>query len=331
MVGCDVCDNWFHPKCVNISKRVAKTLDYFLCPHCKDFVPEEDRQALEQQQTHTVKKKKIKKEERTEDGSAKEEDVFDSLEQLSKAALSVLETSDKEDKIESKQEPKEKKERVQEKPSPGTIRPQSVTFQTIPLNVAARIEMTKENIFALKESQELLEHIMTSTPWEQEQIQMYGTTYSEPRLTAWFGDTNCNYSTHGISRNVLPWTKDLLKIKSRVEEICEFTFNNILLNYYRNGDDYMGFHDEQNVQASKGKIAYLSLGNDRNFIIKHRNNDEVHTLKIFNGSLLVMHGEDTAKNYIYSVPKARSSCGPRVNLILRNVEKNSNNTSTCRI
>ena len=46
MVGCDVCDNWFHPKCVNISKRVAKSLDYFVCPHCKDFIPEEDRKQV---------------------------------------------------------------------------------------------------------------------------------------------------------------------------------------------------------------------------------------------------------------------------------------------
>lgn len=52
MVGCDVCDNWFHPKCVNISKKVAKTLDYFLCPHCLPFVPEEDLKQVPRCLTH---------------------------------------------------------------------------------------------------------------------------------------------------------------------------------------------------------------------------------------------------------------------------------------
>jgi len=182
------------------------------------------------------------------------------------------------------------------------------------------IEISKDNILSYKECDEYLEKMIESTAWEQEEIQMYGTTYLEPRLTAWYGDVDCNYSHHGITRTVLPWTEVLLQIKARVEEICECKFNNALVNYYRNGEDYMGFHDEQTVQGSKTKIASVSLGSERNFIVKHRNTDEVHSLKISNGSLLVMFGEETAKHYIYSVPKARGSTGPRINLMLRCVE-----------
>ena len=35
MVGCDVCDNWYHGDCVGISKDEANTMDSYLCARCR--------------------------------------------------------------------------------------------------------------------------------------------------------------------------------------------------------------------------------------------------------------------------------------------------------
>jgi hypothetical protein len=35
MVGCDVCDNWYHGDCVGVSKDEAATMDNWTCPRCK--------------------------------------------------------------------------------------------------------------------------------------------------------------------------------------------------------------------------------------------------------------------------------------------------------
>jgi len=197
-----------------------------------------------------------------------------------------------------------------------------VGFQPIQLkNSKARIEISRENILALNESQEFLEHMISISSWKQEQFQLYGTVHQESRLVVYFGDTDCNYVSCGETRTVFPWTEDLLKIKGRVEEICNCTFNNATVYYYRNGEDYNGFHDEQTVLASKEKIVYLFLGSDRNFIIKNRKVDEVNVIKVLNGSAIIMYGEETSKNYICCVPKSRSNIGPRLNIIFRNVEK----------
>ncbi|XP_046566019.1 inhibitor of growth protein 4-like [Haliotis rubra] len=35
MIGCDQCDQWFHGACVGISRKIAQTLDKYICPHCQ--------------------------------------------------------------------------------------------------------------------------------------------------------------------------------------------------------------------------------------------------------------------------------------------------------
>ena len=34
MIGCDVCENWYHGPCVGVGKAQADTMDDYLCPHC---------------------------------------------------------------------------------------------------------------------------------------------------------------------------------------------------------------------------------------------------------------------------------------------------------
>jgi len=35
MVGCDVCEDWFHPRCVNITVQEAESIQHFICPNCR--------------------------------------------------------------------------------------------------------------------------------------------------------------------------------------------------------------------------------------------------------------------------------------------------------
>ena len=34
-IGCDLCSNWYHGECVNISEDQAKYIDTFVCDDCK--------------------------------------------------------------------------------------------------------------------------------------------------------------------------------------------------------------------------------------------------------------------------------------------------------
>jgi hypothetical protein len=34
-IGCDLCDGWFHAKCVGITAKQAASVDEFVCPTCQ--------------------------------------------------------------------------------------------------------------------------------------------------------------------------------------------------------------------------------------------------------------------------------------------------------
>jgi hypothetical protein len=34
MVGCDVCDGWFHYDCVGMTEAVADSMNHWSCPAC---------------------------------------------------------------------------------------------------------------------------------------------------------------------------------------------------------------------------------------------------------------------------------------------------------
>ena len=44
-IGCDVCDDWFHAKCVGISEAGAKSLDTYTCPECRAAADEAEMHA----------------------------------------------------------------------------------------------------------------------------------------------------------------------------------------------------------------------------------------------------------------------------------------------
>ena len=166
----------------------------------------------------------------------------------------------------------------------------------------------------------LLQTIIDDTTWRQETITVYGKPYLQPRLSAWYGELTYSYS--GIRLKPQPWTPLLMDIKQRVEARVGFEFNSVLINYYRNQNDSMGMHsDDEYELGPQPVIASLSLGEQRNFLLKHKSRKELKTVKLTlpAGSLLIMQGE-TQRYWRHGINKERQPCGPRINLTFRNIK-----------
>jgi alkylated DNA repair dioxygenase AlkB len=163
--------------------------------------------------------------------------------------------------------------------------------------------------------------LIDEVPWRAEKIVVWGKTFPQPRLIAWYGDDGMNYTYSGITWSPLPWTRALLDIKSRVEAVARTDFNSVLLNYYRDHRDSMGLHSDDEPELGEQPIlASLSLGEERTFILKHKSERALKPvrLKLASGSLLLMKG-DTQRYWKHGIEKETRPCGPRVNLTFRRI------------
>ncbi len=166
-----------------------------------------------------------------------------------------------------------------------------------------------------------LRTLIADVPWRQEKILVWGKVFQQPRLAAWYGDLGSYYTYSGLRLTPLPWTDLLLEIRRHVEAATAASFNSVLLNYYRDNRDSMGFHsDDEPELGERPIIASLSLGEERTFVLKHKANKLAKPvrLRLASGSLLLMKGE-TQRYWQHGIAKETRRCGPRVNLTFRHI------------
>ncbi len=159
--------------------------------------------------------------------------------------------------------------------------------------------------------------------WKQEEVRFYGKTFPVPRKTAWYGYEGFNYSYSGITCFPEIWTKELLEIKSQIEQfIPEEDFTSVLLNLYSNGNDKMGWHsDNEKELGINPTIASVSLGETRRFDIKNKNNSELqYKFELTSGSLLIMRGA-LQHHWIHQIPAQKKVKNARINLTFRTIKK----------
>ena len=167
----------------------------------------------------------------------------------------------------------------------------------------------------------LLSNLSATVRWTQPRITIFGRQVDSPRLAAWYGDRESVYRYSGLANQPLPWFPELLEIRHCVQQYVEVRFDGVLLNFYRTGQDSMGWHsDDEKELGENPVIASVSLGASRRFLLRHRRCSDlpVHEVNLEHGSLLLMQGT-TQKNWRHSVPRMRNQDSPRLNLTFRRI------------
>ena len=172
-------------------------------------------------------------------------------------------------------------------------------------------------------SREYFEVLHHDIPWQQRSIIMFGKTVDQPRLISWHAEPDIFYSYSGIDLTPLPWHQLLLKIKKQIELTISTSFNSAFLNLYRDGQDYMGWHrDNEKSLGPYPLIASVSLGATRKFKFKHMKKHHLgYDIKLNSGSLLLMCGK-IQHHWKHCLPKALRVNEPRINITFRQVEVN---------
>lgn len=170
------------------------------------------------------------------------------------------------------------------------------------------------------EAHHYLNTLLNSIEWRNDEAILFGKKIITKRKVAWYGEKPFKYTYSKTTKQALPWTKELLELKAKVEQTTDETFNSCLLNLYHNGSEGMAWHSDGEKDLKKnGAIASLSFGAERKFAFKHKETKEKVSLILEHGSLLVMKGK-TQSHWLHRLPPTKLITQSRINLTFRTIE-----------
>lgn len=182
--------------------------------------------------------------------------------------------------------------------------------------------LSYEADFLLAEADQLFAELRAGLQWRQDRIRVYGKEHLIPRLNAWYADPGLRYCYSGLTLRPLAWTAPLSHIRARIREHCGIDFNSVLANYYRDGQDSVGWHsDDEPELGPQPVVASVSFGAVRRFDLRSKQRDERgqrchYSLELGHGSLLMMHA-GVQEHWQHCVARSRKVLKPRINLSFR--------------
>jgi alkylated DNA repair dioxygenase AlkB len=106
-------------------------------------------------------------------------------------------------------------------------------------------------------------------------------------------------------------------LKKRIEKKTHRTYDYAVLNYYRNGRDYISYHADREVKPGS-LVVSVSLGTKRKFVLKHKINNKLKfEFMLGNGHILVLNEAAIKTSFKHSVPKMTKVTGARISITFR--------------
>jgi alkylated DNA repair dioxygenase AlkB len=160
-----------------------------------------------------------------------------------------------------------------------------------------------------------MNNLMEQIHWQEEYIRMFGKEIRVPRLVAWYGEKGYGYS--GKVHLPQPMPEFLRLEMDRLSAFTGFEFNGVLCNWYRNGEEHMGYHSDDELEIDRSLIGSISLGASRRFAWRKKDGSECGKAVLESGSLLLMH--HFQKNWKHALLKDSKVGEGRINLTFRRV------------
>ncbi len=177
-----------------------------------------------------------------------------------------------------------------------------------------------KNTYTPEQRKHLLSTLIDGVAWNEDFHVVAGRRFNIPRLQAWCADEGIHYRYADNLLRTQPWITPLLDIRRNVEDAVGHRFNAVLLTYYRNGEDSVGWHaDDERELGAHPVIASLSLGAARQFEFRHKRGAVTDSVTLYDGDLVLML-PGFQQEWEHRVPGEPAVREPRLNLTFRNVE-----------
>lgn len=164
----------------------------------------------------------------------------------------------------------------------------------------------------------LFEALQAQAVWTRHEVRLFGRRVPAPRLSAWHGEPGCTYRYSGTTHFPHPLTPAMQEIRAGIGSACGAGFDAVLLNLYRDGNDAMGWHSDDEPELGPAPlIASVSLGDTRRFLLRRRDDHAQRMgIDLHSGSMLLMEPPLQAF-WQHALPRTRTARGARMNLTWR--------------
>jgi alkylated DNA repair dioxygenase AlkB len=164
------------------------------------------------------------------------------------------------------------------------------------------------------------QNLLESIAWQNDEAIIFGKKITTKRKVAWYGEKPFAYTYSNTTKYALPWTPELLALKTVIEKETGETYNSCLLNLYHDGSEGMAWHSDGEKDLKKdGAIASVSFGAKRKFAFKHKHTHQKVELLLEHGSVLVMK-DKTQTFWLHRLPPSKRVTSARVNLTFRTID-----------
>jgi alkylated DNA repair dioxygenase AlkB len=176
-----------------------------------------------------------------------------------------------------------------------------------------------DDFYDAVECERIYRRLLHEHLWPDNRYAVAGRQFILPRLQTWHADPGIRYSYSNNLLQTRPWTPLLSEIRAQIEAYLNFPFNSVLVNLYRNGNDYVGWHSDNEPELGEQPfIASLTFGAERQFEFRHKRSSENGRLLLRSGALLIMQ-PTFQHHWLHSVPIDQNVTEGRINLTFRKV------------
>jgi alkylated DNA repair dioxygenase AlkB len=125
------------------------------------------------------------------------------------------------------------------------------------------------------------------------------------------------YQYSGTRQSTLEWPAAVAHVRAKVEAVVGHDLTHALVNRYRDGRDYIGWHSDSRTGMQPGStVACISLGATRAFQLRDRAGGPITEIDLTHASLIIMGGR-CQQLYRHSIPRRANTNGPRYSITLR--------------
>ena len=167
----------------------------------------------------------------------------------------------------------------------------------------------------------LFHTLCNELPWERPRVRVFGRQHPVPRLTCWLADPGVRYRYSGLVHEGRGWPEALTTLRRRLGALTGRAPNGVLANLYRDGDDTMGWHrDNEPELGPMPWVLSYNLGAARDFALRrHGEHRQCRVLTLRHDDLLVMSPR-VQHHFEHALPRRRRVDAPRLNLTFREIQ-----------